>query len=57
VVSSVQDGVVSSEVAIRLPGGTTVVASITRESAHALALKDGDAVSVVVKASNVMLGM
>jgi molybdate transport system regulatory protein len=57
VVSSVQDGAVSSEVEIRLPGGTTVVASITKESVSALALKSGDAVFAVVKASNVMLGV
>jgi len=56
VVSSVQDGAVNSEVQIRLQGGTTVVASITKESVRALELKIGDAASAIVKASNVLIG-
>jgi molybdopterin-binding protein len=34
-----------------------VVASITKESVHALGLKQGDKVSAIVKASNVMIGV
>jgi len=34
-----------------------LTASITRESVRALALKQGDAVAAVVKASHVMLGV
>ena len=56
-VSHVQDGAVNSEVTVTLRGGSQVVASITRESAHALSLKDGDSVSAIVKASNVMIGV
>src|ERR1035438_8630100 len=51
------DGAVNSEVAIKLTGGSTVIASITKESVHALGLKQGDQVSAIVKASNVMIGV
>jgi len=55
-VFSVLDGAVNSEVQIRLAGGTLVVSSITKGSVSALALKSGDAVFAVIKASGVMLG-
>ena len=51
------DGAVNSEVAIKLAGGATVIASITKESVHALGLQQGDKVSAIVKASNVMIGV
>ena len=53
----VQDGVVNSEVEIKLPGGTIIVASITKTSVHALGLKVGERVSAIMKASNVMIGV
>jgi molybdate transport system regulatory protein len=56
-VTSLLDGAVNSEVAIGLTGGAAVVASITRESVHALGLQVGDQVSAIVKASNVMIGV
>lgn len=56
VVSS-HDGAVNSEVEIQLAGGMTVIASITLESLHALGLQQGDKVSAIVKASNVMIGV
>jgi molybdopterin-binding protein len=56
-VISSHDGAVNSEVEIKLTGGTTVVASITKESVHALGLKQGDKVSAIVKASNVLIGV
>ena len=56
-VVKVQDGAVNSEVEIKLPGGTPVVAAITKESVKALELKAGDQVSAIVKASNVMVGV
>lgn len=56
VVSS-HDGAVNSEVEIKLTGGTTIVVSITKESVHALELKQGDKVSAIVKASNVLIGV
>ena len=56
-VTSLLDGAVNSEVAIGLTGGAAVVASITKESVHALGLQVGDLVSAIVKASNVMIGV
>src|ERR1035438_2593378 len=51
-VAKVHDGAVNSEVVVRLPGGTEVVASITKESVKILGFKSGDKVSAIVKASN-----
>lgn len=56
-VAAVQEGAVNSEVTIGLPGGTQVVASITKASVAALGLKTGDAVCAIIKASNVMIGV
>jgi molybdate transport system regulatory protein len=56
-VISSHDGAVNSEVAIKLAGGAIVIASITKESVHALGLQQGDKVSAIVKASNVMIGV
>jgi molybdate transport system regulatory protein len=56
-VTSSHDGAVNSEVAIKLAGGPTVIASITKESVHALGLQKGDKVSAIVKASNVLIGV
>ena len=56
-VAELQDGAVNSEVGIRLPGGTTLIASITKASVKALELKPGDEVSAVVKASHVLVGV
>jgi len=56
-VAELREGAVNSEVGIQLPGGTMLVASITRGSVQALDLKRNDAVSAVVKASHVMVGV
>ena len=56
-VTSSHDGAVNSEVAIQLTGGITVIASITKESVYALGLQQGDKVSAIVKASNVLIGV
>jgi molybdate transport system regulatory protein len=56
-VSNALDGAVNSEVEIKLPGGTAIIASITKESVHALDLKQGDKVSAIVKAFNVLIGV
>jgi len=57
VVSKVQDGAVNSEVTLTLPGGSKVVASITKASVKRLGLKKGAKASAVIKASNVMVGV
>ena len=55
--ADLKEGAVNSEVIVRLPGGTMLVASITKASAEALDLKQGDDVSVIVKASHVLVGV
>jgi molybdate transport system regulatory protein len=57
VVSKVQDGAVNSEVILTLPGGSKVVASITKTSVKSLGLKKGTKASAIIKASNVMVGV
>jgi molybdate transport system regulatory protein len=57
VVSKVQDGAVNSVVTITLPGGSKVVASITKTSVKSLGLKKGKKASAIIKASSVMVGV
>jgi molybdopterin-binding protein len=54
-VTGVKLGTIMSEVTVDV-GGQTVVAAITRSSAEALELAEGDRVTVLVKATEVMLG-
>lgn len=56
-VSKIEQGAVNSEIEVRLAGGTTVVASITKVSAQSLELRPGTKVSAIVKASNVLIGV
>jgi len=52
----VELGAVRSTVVIRLAGGQEVVSAITKDSATALEIKEGDAVTAVIKATEVMIG-
>jgi molybdopterin-binding protein len=54
-VKKVVKGPVSSEVAVELPGGDTIVSVITKTSAENLNLTEGKEVYVVIKATNVMI--
>jgi molybdate transport system regulatory protein len=54
-VATVTPGAVMSTITIQLPGGQQVVAAITKESADGLGLTKGDAVKVVIKATDVMV--
>ena len=56
-VSSVRKGAVNSEVAIELPGGSTVHAVVTNEAALELGLKEGVPATALIKASHVVLGV
>jgi molybdopterin-binding protein len=56
VVARVDHGVVMTTVVIRLAGGQEVVSAITKDSAEALGLAEGDAVKAVIKATEVMIG-
>jgi molybdate transport system regulatory protein len=48
-------GAVTTAVKIRLAGGDTITASITREAAEELALTEGSAVTAIIKASDVIV--
>ncbi len=56
VVVRVEHGAVMSTVVVRLVGGQEVVSAITKDSAVGLSLAEGDAVKVVIKATEVMIG-
>ncbi|MFW6147311.1 MAG: TOBE domain-containing protein [Thermodesulfobacteriota bacterium] len=56
-VTNVVHGMVSSEVTVELPGGIEVVSVITKTSAENLELAEGKEVTVVIKASNVMIAV
>ncbi len=54
-VKQIKAGAVNSEVIIELPGGSEIVAIITKESAESLGLAKGKQVYAVIKASSVMV--
>ncbi len=57
VVSAREDGAVNSEITLDIGGGKTLVAGVTLESAQALELAVGDAVTALVKAPHVILAV
>ena len=56
-VASVEPGAVMSVVKVNLDGGQQVVASITKDAAEDLELAPGKPVTVLVKSTEVMLGV
>lgn len=56
-VAAVEHGGVMSTVRVTLAGGDTITAAITREAAQELELAPGSPVVVLVKATEVMLGV
>lgn len=56
-VERVHDGGVSTEVSLRLQGGDTLHAIVTRESAHELALAPGREAQAIIKASWIILAL
>ncbi|MGA7979370.1 MAG: TOBE domain-containing protein [Chromatiaceae bacterium] len=54
-VTEVRKGVVAAQVQVDVGGGNVVTATITVDSAERLALAAGKEVSVVIKASDVMI--
>ena len=56
-VNRIVPGAINTEVVLQLPGGGTVAAVITNESAKSLGLADGTAATAVFKASSVILGV
>ena len=55
-VAEVNLGEVMATVKVTLPGDQTITSSITKEAAEDLALAPGDAVTVLVKSTEVMIG-
>jgi molybdopterin-binding protein len=55
-VVSVRPGAVNGTVKVDIGGGMTVTASITEEAIADLALAEGDQVTVLIKASDVLIG-
>ncbi|TPG42836.1 transporter [Sphingomonas koreensis] len=53
---AVTPGAVNATVKVDIGGGNIVTSSITNEAAADLGLAEGDAVTVIVKASDVMIG-
>ena len=56
-VVEVKKGIVAAEVQVDIGGGNIVTATITVGSAERLGLEKGKPVSVVIKASDVMLAL
>jgi len=56
-VETLEEGPVNEDVTVKLSGGNLLTAVITRESARKLALRPGDHVCAVIKASSVILGV
>jgi molybdopterin-binding protein len=56
-VVEIHDGAVTTTVKVRLEGGETMTSSITKEAVAELGLRAGTPVTVVVKASDVMLAV
>ncbi len=55
-VKEVQEGMVIANVKVDVGGGNTITSTITVEAVKELGIKVGDEVSVLIKASSVMLG-
>ena len=54
-VTSVESQGLTAEVTVDIGGGNALVSSITKSSADRLKLKTGDSVTVVIKASEVLI--
>jgi molybdate transport system regulatory protein len=55
-ITAVQAGAVMAEVTIDIGGGNSLVAAITRGSVDSLALKVGDQVTAIIKATEIVVG-
>ncbi len=55
-IAAITPGAVNGTIKVDIGGGNIVTASITEEAIADLALAEGDTVTVIVKASDVMIG-
>jgi molybdopterin-binding protein len=56
-IAAIENGVVTSIVHVDLDGGQQITASITKEAVDDLGLAVGNPVTVVIKSSEVMIGV
>lgn len=57
IVQSITSGAVMAEVVVKLDGGQEITSAITANSVRNLGIQEGSRVYVVVKATEVMLGV
>ncbi|WP_277978990.1 TOBE domain-containing protein [Sphingomonas phyllosphaerae] len=55
-ITSITPGAVNGSIKVDIGSGNIVTASITEEAIQELGLAEGDTVTVIVKASDVMIG-
>lgn len=55
-VASIQPGAVNGSVKVDIGNGMIITANITEEAVSDLALSEGDQVTVLIKASDVLIG-
>jgi molybdopterin-binding protein len=55
-VTAITPGAVNGTVKVDIGGGHVITSSITEEAIHELGLAEGDKVTVLVKASDVLIG-
>jgi molybdopterin-binding protein len=53
---TVSDGAVNGQVKVDIGGGIIVTSSITNEAIAELELRSGDAVTVIIKSTDVLIG-
>ncbi|MDT8439266.1 MAG: TOBE domain-containing protein [Wenzhouxiangellaceae bacterium] len=56
-VRAIKEGPVNSQVTVELAGGESVTSMITTDAVHELKLEVGKPVHVIIKASEVLLGI
>ena len=56
-VKKMKTGSVNDEITVELPGGSEIISIITKSSAEGLGLAPGKEVYIIIKASNVMIGV
>jgi molybdopterin-binding protein len=55
-VESVDTGMIMASVKVKIEAPNVITAIITKEAADDLGIKEGDAISVIVKSTEVMVG-
>jgi molybdopterin-binding protein len=55
-VTDLEEGAVAAKVKVDIGGGNIITSTVTMEAIKELGIKIGDEVSVLIKASSVMLG-